>query len=427
MAGDHSADGPATTLEVVLERAVAGGVVLGRDHGGRVALVRGGLPGERVGIDVDEESPTLLRGAVRTVLDASARRVDPECANVGRGCGGCDLQHASRSLQREMRAEVVRDALQHTARLPGSVAAALTIEETEEVPVASRTTLRTVVTDDGTLGLRRFGSHDRISLGTCPVAHPVLAASIREARFEGPGEVTLRGSVATGEVIALPAAPRDRSGRRRGRAPVARRVPDGMRVLDGPQDRTGPRWITETVAGVSLRVSARSFFQSGPGPAAALGRAVRRALGGFDPHRDRLVDLYGGVGLFTSLLGAEHSEVIEWSSPAVADARVNTAQLGSRVTRSDVNRWRPAQADAVVADPARRGLGSRGVDAVVATGADTVALVSCDPASMARDLAGLYEHGYVPGRIELVDMFPHTHHVEAVSTLRRTGPRAGGG
>ncbi|MCB1270810.1 MAG: hypothetical protein KDB31_05265, partial [Microthrixaceae bacterium] len=77
--------------------------------------------------------------------------------------------------------------------------------------------------------------------------------------------------------------------------------------------------------------------------------------------------------------------------------------------------------------PARRGLGSRGVDAVVATGADTVALVSCDPASMARDLAGLYDHGYVPGRIELVDMFPHTHHVEAVSTLRRTGPRAGGG
>ncbi len=140
---------------------------------------------------------------------------------------------------------------------------------------------------------------------------------------------------------------------------------------------------------------------------------------------DTLVDLYGGVGLFTVLLGARRAEVVERSSSSVADARINTADLGARVTRSTVEAWTPSRADAVVADPPRQGLGAAGVAAVVATESERVALVSCDPAAMARDLSLLHDSGYVPTRIEVVDMFPHTHHIEAVTTLQSAGHARG--
>ena len=132
---------------------------------------------------------------------------------------------------------------------------------------------------------------------------------------------------------------------------------------------------------------------------------------------DRLVDLYGGVGLFTLALGAQHSIVVERSASSCADARVNLAPLGSLVDEVAVERWTPTRADVVIADPARAGLGAEGVAQVVATGAPRVALVSCDPAALARDVRLLVDAGYRAEGVELVDMFPHTHHVEAVTTL----------
>ena len=103
----------------------------------------------------------------------------------------------------------------------------------------------------------------------------------------------------------------------------------------------------------------------------------------------------------------------------VADARVNLAPLGTEVVLGDVERWEPRRVDVVVADPPRAGLGARGVEVVAATGAERVALVSCDPASLARDSRGLVDAGYEVVGVELVDLFPHTHHLEAVTGLVR--------
>ncbi|MEZ5237597.1 MAG: hypothetical protein R2716_01085 [Microthrixaceae bacterium] len=417
-----------STLEVSLQRAVAEGVVLGRDATGRVVLARGGLPGEEAEVEVHSETPTLVRGEVTRVRERAAGRVEPPCIHLARGCGGCDLQHATRDLQRAMRAEVVTDALRHTGSLPPSVLDRLPITEVEApLPAASRTTMRMVVCGDGSLGLRRFHSHEALEVPGCLVAHPLLGPAIDEARFEGPGEVTLRASVSSGEVMAVTRAPRTRRGAPQAPEPSALRVPGGVRVVSTAEARAGGgAWLVESVEGTPLRVSAGSFFQSGPVAAAALCRAVGRALGDFDAGSDRLVDLYGGVGLFTARLGAERAEVVEWSRPAAADARVNTAALGARVTRCDVGRWRPRSTDALVADPARSGLGRTGADAIAATGARTVALVSCDPASMARDLTLLHERGYEPTGVELVEMFPHTHHVESVTALVRGNRRTAG-
>jgi tRNA/tmRNA/rRNA uracil-C5-methylase (TrmA/RlmC/RlmD family) len=132
-----------------------------------------------------------------------------------------------------------------------------------------------------------------------------------------------------------------------------------------------------------------------------------------------LVDLYGGVGLFSAGLGARRAVLVERSASSVADARVNLAELAASVVQSDVEQWSPEPADVVVADPARSGLGSAGAAVVAATGAPVVALVSCDPAALARDVRLLVDHGYRASGVELVDMFPETHHVEAVTALRR--------
>ena len=106
---------------------------------------------------------------------------------------------------------------------------------------------------------------------------------------------------------------------------------------------------------------------------------------------------------------------------AVADARVNLADLDAKVVATEVARWRPRPADVVVADPSRSGLGRPGVAALVATGASRLVLVGCDPASMARDTALLAENGYRPASVALVDAFPDTFHVETVTRFDRLG------
>lgn len=130
-----------------------------------------------------------------------------------------------------------------------------------------------------------------------------------------------------------------------------------------------------------------------------------------------MADLYGGVGLFAAVLGAERPIVVERSAASVADARVNLADRDATIVRSAVERWRPSPVNVVVADPARSGLGRDGVRAVAATGAGRVVLISCDAAAMVRDLEMLTASGYRATRIEVLDLFPHTHHVEVVSTL----------
>lgn len=391
-------------VELTVERIVAGGVGLGHEPGGRVVLAAGGLPGERVVVELTEERPRLARGEVTQVVEASAGRVAPPCRRVAEGCGGCDLQHAAPDLQVSLKVDIVRDALSHLGGLDD-----LPVDPGRPLdPAGHRTTVRCGVVE-GRAAFHRRRSDDLVDAAGCLVAHPLLSDVLEHGRFPGATEVVVRAGAATGErlVVVTPTA-------------AEAEVPDGVRVVGADELKAGHRaWYHEEVAGRSFRISARSFFQARPDGAAALAHAVRRALDGFEPDSHRLVDLYGGVGLFTGLLGARRSTVVERSAASVADARINLADLGASVVRVAVERWRPSPADAVVADPARSGLGRAGADAVAATRAERVALVSCDPAALARDVALLGERGYRALGVELVDLFPHTHHVEAVTALRR--------
>ena len=399
------------SIEVGVDRMVAGGMGLGRDPDGRIVLVEGALPGEQVRAQLTESKERMARGFTTQVIVPSPDRVVPPCPEVAAGCGGCDLQFAAPTQQWSLKTAIVADALHRIGHLGG-----VPIVLGRRLPSEGyRTSLRCGV-QDSRAGFRRRRSNEVHPVATCLIAHPLVADVIECGRFPGVDEVTIRAGARTGErlVLVAPSVGASTLGELS--------MPGDVQVVGEDQLAAGGAvWIHEEVAGRRFRISARSFFQARPDGAEALVDAVARAIAPFDPASDRLVDLYGGVGLFTSALRAENAELVERSSSSIADARVNTEDLHTRITRSAVEKWRPGAADVVVADPARSGLGKGGVAAVVATGAGRVALVSCDPAALARDARLLVDAGYEVLGVEVIDLFPHTHHIEAVTTLRRVG------
>jgi len=398
---------PETELVLEPTAMAAGGAALAREPDGRVVFVEGALPGERVRARITDSRKDFARAVAVEILEASPDRVAPPCAALAAGCGGCTWQHVSAAGQRRLKAEIVTDALRRIAKLPEPPAP-------EPAPLsgpALRTTARLAVSPAGRAGHRPHAGTGAVETDACLAAHPLLEELIVAGRYPGAGEVMLRVSVATGERLVLV-----------DRAADHVEVPEGVGVFQEGDRR--PANVSEDVAGRRLRVSAGSFFQPGPVVAEGLVAAVDAAIGDALGEGGVLVDLYAGVGLFASTIGARRAATVvavESDPSAVADARVNLAGLDAEVVASEVGRWRPRPAGVVVADPSRSGLGRPGAGAVAATGAARVVLVSCDPASLARDAVLLAGAGYRLTSVALVDAFPHTFHVETVSRFDRPG------
>lgn len=390
----------------------AGGDALARDDDGRVVFVTGALAGERVVARLTDERRDYARAVAVEVLDASPDRVAPPCPALAAGCGGCTWQHVAPSAQTRLKAEIVVDALRRLAHMPDPP---VPVTVGLDVP-ALRTSVRLAVGPDGRAGHRPRGdSGTPVPADACLAVHPLLEELIVDGRYPGADEVVLRVGVASGQRLA----------RLSGRGAAGRAVvPAGVSVVQAGGRRHGS--VVEEVAGRSFRISADSFFQPGPVAASALVGGVVEAAGNVLGPGAHVVDAYCGVGLFASVLAAHTGAAVtavEQDPAAVADARVNVADTDVRVVVSEVGRWRlgPGQAEpaVVVADPPRSGLGRPGVRAVVATGTARVVLVSCDPASLARDASLLAEAGFRLASVALVDAFPHTFHVETVARFDR--------
>jgi 23S rRNA (uracil1939-C5)-methyltransferase len=394
-------------LDLVATAMAAGGAAIARDAGGRIVFVEGALPGERVRAEVVTSKKDFARAVALDVLEASPDRIAPPCAARVAGCGGCSWQHVRPDAQTRLKADIVADALRRIGRFPDA-AASVAIRPLPPGGRPVRTTARLGVDPSGRAGQRRHQGHEVVATDACLAAHPRLEELIVGGRFAGADEVTLRVGVASDEraVLVTPAE-------------VAIAVPDDVRVGEGAV-------VHESVAGAWLQVSISSFFQSGPLAAEALVAAVDDAIGNALPGGGHLVDAYAGVGLFGATVGrAHHARItsIETDGPAIDDARVNLADLDATVVQGEVGRWQPSAGDApvdvVVADPARSGLGRPGVAALLAAAAPRLVLVSCDPASLARDARLLVDGGYDLASVELVDAFPDTFHVEAVTRFDR--------
>lgn len=388
-------------LELTTTGIAAGGDAIAREPEGRVVFVAGALPGERVLARAVQVRRDFVRAVTLEVVEAAPDRVEPPCPRVADGCGGCQLQHVTPAGQRRLKEAIVTDALRRIGKLD-----APPVRPTVALSDAGyRTNVRAAVVD-GRAGYRRFHGHDVVAVGDtgCLVAHPLIDELLRDGRFDGADEVALRCGARTGErLVAVESNPR------RVRVPADVRIATPKRMA----------WFHEQAAGRTWRISAGSFFQSRPDGADVLARlvddVVRRT-----PGLRTAVDLYSGVGLFAGVLADAGLSVraVEGDVSGVADAKVNLADDDVSVIQADVTRWTPERADLVVADPARSGLGSRGVDVVAGCRPSLVVLVSCDPAALGRDVGLLAAKGYVLESATPVDLFPHTFHTEVVSVLR---------
>jgi 23S rRNA (uracil1939-C5)-methyltransferase len=403
--------------DITIERIVAGGDGMARLADGRVVFVGGTITGEQVRVEITTNKKDFARGRVLEILDASTHRVSAPCKFVAAGCGGCSWQHIAVSEHMSTKVAIVHEALRRTAKISETDALALVKIGGSVSSHASRTTLRMAVLPNGKLGFRRGLSNELIETSPCLVAHDLLNEMIASANVKNATEVTLRCGASSGE---------------RG---VWLHDEHGRGQVTGLPSDVGvgiESLVHEVVNRVKLRVMMTSFFQSSLEAAELLVDAVRsaageRALSGVD---GRVIDAYGGVGLFAATLLSPDVPVtlVESSSSSCRDADVNLAQhmrqtrdssSPSEVIRKNLEQWTPAPAGLVIADPARTGLGPLAVSRLVATNAPRIVLVSCDAVAGARDLRLLIDAGYELSQVTVLDLFPHTPHIETVSVLQR--------
>lgn len=356
-------------------------------HNGKTILLDSALPGEVVEVALTSARRAYARGHVTRVLQASPERIDPPCPHAGR-CGGCDWQHVDYAAQLRFKAAMVRTHLITTGKQPRPQVLPCT---PCPQPFGYRNRMQLMPADDA-----GWGYADRHTQAIVPVEHCLIADRAINAALQ-PGA----------DVAALRVQRSWRNGQLDLRA--AERIDGDVALV--------------RVADHDYRVSADSFFQVNTAMTGELVRAVLHAL---DLHAEmQVLDLYCGVGLFTLPISSHAALTVgvESSSAAAADARINAPT--ARIVEADVaealaqpeishEAW-----DAIVLDPPRAGLSYAAVRGLIALRARRLVYVSCDPATLARDVSHLHHAGYALRHAQPIDMFPQTRHVEVIAVLER--------
>jgi tRNA/tmRNA/rRNA uracil-C5-methylase (TrmA/RlmC/RlmD family) len=408
---------PGDLLELTVGEAVHGGWCVARPASGLVIFVRHALPGERVRAVITQTTSRLARADATEILDASADRVQPPCPHARPGgCGGCDWQHASLPAQRLLKAAVVRQQLRRIAGIDRDVS----VEPMpgDETGLGWRTRVKYAVGPGGTAGLRRHRSHDVLEVGDCPIAHPlVIGAAATRRTWPGAAWVEVAAAPGSGQRAVI--TDRQVTG-----API-----DADTVMSGRRVARGTGYLRQRAADRDWRVSASGFWQVHPQAADTLAAAV---LGALNPRPgETALDLYCGAGLFAGVLAGAVGPSgvvigIESDAAAVRDARHNLRDAPwARVHRGDaaavLQRNGLSGASLAVLDPPRTGLARALINLLSASTGRIrrIAYVSCDPATLARDLALFTASGWRLDALRAFDAFPMTHHVECVATLAR--------
>ncbi|WP_312200809.1 23S rRNA (uracil(1939)-C(5))-methyltransferase RlmD [Anaerospora hongkongensis] len=415
------------------------------------------LPGEVVEVQVSEVKKNYAKAKLTGVKQASAERVEPLCS-VYQNCGGCQLQHLSYAGQLNAKRQQVVDAVTRIGKLADVV-----VHPTMGAanPWYYRNKMQFPVGKAGgkvAVGCYSQGTHAIINTKNCCIQHAVnntIADQVRRivTEFNIPtydertGEGVIRhvmGRVgtATGEVMValvtavgkLPSQEKVIAALRQaipGLASIVQNVnPKRGNIIMGETTRTiwGKDTITDKLGDLTFHISARSFFQVNTEQTVLLyGKAVEYAgLTG----QETVIDAYCGTGTITLFLAGQAAKVygIEIVKPAIADAwqnaQTNTIEnvefiAGDAVEVMPELYRNGIWPEVIVVDPPRAGCEPKVLETFVKMKPERIVYVSCNPASLARDLAILAEQGYQTVEIQPVDMFPHTHHVECVAKLMR--------
>lgn len=380
-------------LELTIDSLAAGGDGVGRADDGRVVFVPESAPGDRVRVSVVERHSRFARARLETVLEAGPDRCEARCPVFGR-CGGCSWQHVTYPAQVEAKRAILEAAL---ARIGGRKPSAQTDFVASPDPYGYRNRARVLVANG------RVGFRERRSQALCPVTGcPLLTPALDRA---------------LGSLAASPPAGS-------GEWELAEGAGGAVRVAclaGGVQDA---KTLEVEVGAARLRVSAGVFMQSNAALFERLARDVVEAAG----SGEQLLELYAGAGFFTLGLAARFGAglAVEGDRRASRDLSHNLERAGvlhvralcAGVAPQALARWlKTGSPDVVVLDPPRAGLGRAAADVLAASAARRVVYLSCDPATLARDLARFDPVRWTLARVRGFDLFPQTPHVEALAVL----------
>jgi len=419
---------------VRIEKPVYGGSFLARDEG-KAVFVPLTLPGEHARVRIVDEKRGYSTAEVDEIVSAAPERVAPGCLHFG-ACGGCQYQHTDYETQLRLKHDILRETLERAG-----VQAPEEIDVLAGQPWEYRNRIRLAFDAEGRIGYRGRRSHDVVAIGECPIAAPLLvraahsiAETLRSSRpTMRPSELVL---FCNGDESALLATVFVTFPQKGGFDDVAKglseRIPELSSIELVLEDRPGRQsrrlafWgetsFTYPAGGFSYRVGHGAFFQVNRWLVDALLERVTAS------HKGKVAwDLFAGVGLFAHRLALNFERVIavESASAATPHLAENLRGTGGTTVAAETliflrGRNRDDRPELIVADPPRAGLGEETTSLVANTNTPFLVYVSCDPATLARDLRALIGAGYKLESITLADLFPQTFHLETVVHLRRS-------
>lgn len=373
------------------------GEAVGRSEG-LVVFASYGIPGEEVEVELAEEKTSFARGRVVNVLEPAQSRVEPPCPYFGE-CGGCQWQHIDYGTQLELKRSMLAHVLRRIGRFEDpAVPPVLPSQEWEY-----RNQARFSAKPSGLLGFNRYHTHRLLPVDDCRLMHPAINDTLRQLQGRWKGvkhQVIVRHGLRTGRLLIYPKAP----------------FPDVQSGQDG---------LEEEVLGRRFWVPTQAFFQVNTRQTDTLTRLVLEMLEPLEHHT--VVDAYCGVGTFALLLSARAGRVIgiEESKSAIKAAKRNLQPgepaefIAGKV--EEVLPRLPEGVDGVILDPPRAGCHPAVLEAVLRMRPRRVVYVSCEPSTLARDLRTLCDGGYGIARLQPVDMFPQTYHLETAVLLAPEG------
>ena len=397
-------------LTLNIEKVAHGGIFVAR-HEGRVIFVSHTLPGEKVRARVfEDKGGSFARAETVEVLEASPHRVKHVWKPAADGAvGGAEFGHIDLNYQLELKADVLEEAL---SRMAG-ITMRPVVEQAPGDDLANglgyRTRVQLHVDELGNVGPYRERSHQVVEVRDLPLAvEDIRELGLHLKNWSGVRKIEIASSN-TGNL----------------QYSVDKKV-------------KGDERLVERAGGRTFRITGGGFWQVHRKAPDILTTAVNDAIAkaGFDKTADNL-DLYGGVGLFAGTIAAKFGvdsviTTVEAFKTATEDAKLNLADLPNvrailapterfldeRVS-SHVKNGSPETTATVILDPPRAGAGAKVVGQVLALKPKHIVYVACDPVALARDLKPLTEGGYELASLRAFDLFPHTHHVEAVASLIR--------
>jgi 23S rRNA (uracil1939-C5)-methyltransferase len=405
------------TYEITLTSLTYGGEALGRLSDSRAVFVPFGLPGERVCVRLTEEKRGFARGEIVEILQASPNRIRPRCKHFGQ-CGGCHYQHMPYEMQLKVKADILRDQFQRIGK----------IENPPVHPSVAgpdlwnyRNHIQFHLANNAKPGFQAPSSNQVIPISECHLPKVSINSFWPQLEFESDSGIE-RVSIRTGSndelMLALESdSPETPELEIEADISVAHIFDDNTVIIAG-----NDHIVIKTLER-EFRVSPNSFFQVNTAMAEKMVAHLLNHL----PITDEsiILDVYCGVGLFSAFLAPRCKRLIgiESSPSACEDFAINLDEFENVELYEDLaENVLPVlnvKSDIILVDPPRAGLEKKALDAIVKINPKTIAYVSCDPSTLARDARRLIDNGYKLLDVTPFDLFPQTYHIESISIFEK--------